>query len=192
MSVILDFSICASSDCSSLFFEDTTGAYSSVNTGGFNSPNASTADATAATLAITTPDDDTFSFNLLTQNPAFPTTDSTQLYYVYPSDLGMGDAALTDGLYKFVYTVTTSTSTYSKIVYQLFYCNIRCCVSNMLLKITDPDCDCQADMIASATRALSLLNSLMYAAKCGNKTVFDKLLRILNKLCRNENCETCN
>lgn len=191
MAVALDFEICQASNCKSLIFTETTGAYSTQNTGGWNAPNELISSVTDAILSVTTPGGLTFDFDVLAQTPSFPTTDELLKYYITGTELGMVNSALTDGLYKFTYTVTTSTTTYTKIIYQLLYCNVKCCVASMLAKITDPDCDCQSDIIASASRAITLLDSLIYAAKCGNRTAFTNLLTILNKICRNQNCQTC-
>ena len=124
MSIVLDFSICQQNNCKSFSFEETTGALTSQNVNGWGSSNDLTSAATAATLQVLTPDSNIFTFNLFAQTPNWPTTSDTN-FYIYSSDLGMGSSSiLLDGQYKFTYTVTTPTATYTKIVYKLFYCNL--------------------------------------------------------------------
>jgi hypothetical protein len=189
--VVLSFDICIASSCQSLQFSETTGEYSENNATGYGPPNESTNDATAATLVVTTPALSSYTFNLFTQTPSWPTTDEDQLYYIYPIDLSQGNDKFLDGLYKFVYTVTTETTSYTTTIYKLFYCNIECCIEQMFALITDPSCDCQADAIAAASKAFTLLEALKRQAKCGKVAQFNTTMTILTKLCRNTNCETC-
>lgn len=196
MSLALSFDICQANTCQSMTFTETTGAYSASNLTGWGSPNLATSDVDTADLYITDPSGTVFSFDLLAQSPAWPTTSSTQEFEITPSDLSQGDGNFTDGLYKFQYTVhptgDPSTSVITKVVYQLFYCNINCCVNQMFALITDPSCDCQADAIAAASKADALLTGLKRAAACAKTTLFNSLLTILQKLCTNSNCNTCN
>ncbi len=188
----LSFSICQANDCLSMVFNETTGAYSANNLIGWNSPNTATSDAVTALLNITDPSNTTFSFDILDLDPSWPTTDSTQEFKILPTDLNQANGKFIDGLYKFQYIITTEESTFQTTVYQFFYCNIQCCVNKMFAKITDPVCDCQADAIAAASKADALLTALIKAAKCGKTSVFNTLSTILNRMCTNINCDSCN
>lgn len=149
--------------------------------------------ATAASLIITDPSSTSFTINLFSPTPNWPTIDDSQLYYIYPITLNQGNTNFIDGLYKFVYNVTLSTGEIlSTTKYQFFYCNIRCCVNKMGAKITDPNCDCQADLIAAYAKANALLESLIYQAKAAKLSEFNDTLTVLNRLCTNANCTTCN
>lgn len=195
MSLVLSFNICQANTCQSMTFTETTGAYSASNLTGWGAPNEATSDALAAYLYITDPSGTVTTINLFTQTPAWPTTSSTQEYEITPSDLNQGSGNFTDGLYKFVYKVffdELGTDTTQTTVYQFFYCNINCCVNQMFAKIIDPSCDCQADAIAAASKADALLTGLKRAAACAKTSLFDSLLTILQKLCTNSNCNTCN
>ncbi len=191
MAASVSFNICPADDCLSLTFSETTGAYSTNNLQGWNSPNQATSAATSATLVVTDPALTSTTFNLFTQNPKWPTTNSGQLFYIYPVNLNQGNTKFIDGQYKFTYTVTTSTTTYTKTIYQLFYCNVACCVDQMFAKITDVGCGCQEDLIIAATDASALLEVLADQARCGKVSLFNQTLQVLNRLCTNINCTTC-
>lgn len=191
MSVILDFTICPSDDCKSLSFTETTGAYSINNLTGWGTPNEATSAATSATLSVIDTAGTTISFNLFSLSPHWPTTDNDQIYTITSTDLHQGNTKILDGLYKFTYTVVTETRTYTTSIYKLFYCNIQCCIDQMFSLITDPSCDCQVDAIAAASKANALLESLKKQANCGDVNKFNTTITILNKLCKNINCETC-
>ncbi len=190
---VLSFSICQANSCESMVFTETTGAYSENNLTGWGTPNADTDDATSAILTITDPANTNFEFDLFAETPNWPTTDETQEFNIIPTDLNQANGKFIDGLYKFQYTVTLDDdSVITTIIYQFFYCNIECCVNKMFAKITDPVCDCQADAIATASKADALLTALKKAAKCGKTSVFNTLTTILNRMCTNINCDTCN
>jgi hypothetical protein len=191
MALVLKFDICQSGNCKKLTMRETTGLYSaSVNTTGWGSPNHELTDVNSATLTITKPDSTTSTIDLTTHG--FP-TDNT--YYEYPFDstyLGDATAAeIPDGVYKFVYTVVAAGTTYTTTVLKLLHCQIECCVHGMFADIQDPECDCATDKLADARKAFVLLQGLKYAASCGQKDAFAGLLEILNRLCTNSNCTTC-
>jgi hypothetical protein len=194
MAVSLSFEICSSSDCKSLAFTETTGAYSSTNTNGWGSPNKLTSDAETAVLEVTIPGDITYTFDLFAESPAFPTSDEDQKFIINAEDIGgvSGDK-IPDGLYLFRYTVgrTTATAfTYTQQIQQLLYCNIKCCVYSMFADI-DEDCSCSSKKIEKALKSFALYKSLVAAAGCGQVNRFANLLKILGKLCKNTNCN-CN
>ncbi len=188
------FDICQINGCSTMTFSETTGAYSANNLLGWNSPNPTIDDATSATLYITDPANSTFSIDLFSLSPSWPTTDSTQLFTIHTTDVGQANGNFLDGLYKFQYVVYINDDEeyVTKIVYIYSFCNIECCVDKMFAKITDPSCDCQADAIAAASKADALLTALKKAAECGKTDIFCSLLNVLSKICTNANCQTCN
>lgn len=191
MAVALSINLCQDISCQFITFSDTTGAYSLTNLSGYGSPNEATAGALGAVLTVIDPNNNSYSINLLAQNPAWPTATTTQGYNITLANLSQTNKFI-DGEYNFTYTVTYADSTSSTVnINQLMYCNIECCVSQMFANITDPECECQAADLATAMKASSLLIALKRAAKCGNVANFNIMITVLNRLCQNINCETC-
>ena len=189
MAVLLNFSVCSSSDCTELTFIETTGAYSSANATGWGSPNELTSDATAATLAITTPAATTTTLNIIS---LFPQSVSNIEYIITLASVGYtAVTAFPNGIYTFVYTVTTSTTTYTQTKRILIYCQAACCVWGMFAEIADSDCDCETSKIDDALEAWAYYKALVYAASCGPETKFTNLLTILDDICNNEHCDSC-
>lgn len=193
MAIILNQKICPANNCQSFNWYETTGAYSTANTGGWGDgiSNDDPTDASNATLAITDPNNDTTTISLISQYPQWPTADVDQYFTIYNTDLNMTNK-LQDGLYKFVYTVTMSSgNVYKKTSYKLMFCNIECCVNKMMLSI-DPTCEsCNKSKMDVATKAQSLLDGLRRASKCGKVSLFNNYLNVLNRLCLNTNCDSC-
>lgn len=190
MSVILQFEICQSSDCSSLTFVETTGAYNdTTNPNGWGTPNEDTTDAVSAVLTVTLESGSTYNIDLFSDG--FPTTSDTIEYLIDPVDIGMKDGGkLTDQIITFTYTVVTGTTTYTQNIQQAFYCQVQCCVLSMFVGL-DVECDCSIDQINNALKSYALLKGLIYSANCGNKTNFNNILAQLQKLCLNNNCQNC-
>jgi hypothetical protein len=187
MALSITFNICESSDCKSLIFTETTGAYSDPsNTGGWGTPNPATTDVTSDELVVLLPDDtSTYSFDLLAEG--FPTTDSTVEFEITAADLGYGTGSLPDGMYTFTRT-TIATTTYVTQVTKLFYCNTQCCVHQKLAAITDTECGCDDKKTKDALLAFTYLQALKDAAKCGNTSRFTKILKITTRMCNSSDC----
>jgi len=193
MSLVLSFNICQKSDCSQFTFYETTGAYDALtNDTGWGSPNDELIDViTPVTLDITDPNNNTYSLDIATLNPSFP-TDNTSLGW----DIDMGYLGgvsgdpIPDGIYTFVYTVTTSNSTYTQTQYVAFYCNVRCCVFEMI-KNFNAGCDCCDKDRDTIINAFLLYQGLVSAANCGNISAFNNILTQLQKICKNNKCRNC-
>jgi len=190
MSLILNFEICQSNGCKDLVFSETTGAYNATyNTGGYGTPNETTAAATTATLTTTTPSGLVTTIDLMPEG--FPTDDIVADGYTITSS-----TVLPDGMYTFVYKVTYDNHgaivTYSKSISKLFYCNAECCVNQMLSNL-NLTCDCceTDENIKDYYKAWTFLQALKNAAQCGDVTTFTNILKIITKLCKNNNCKTC-
>lgn len=190
MAVQLSFDVCMSPDCKLLSFTEETGVYDATNNiGGWGTPNEATTDATNATLTITDTDDVSTVLTLYSQ---FPSSTDTVSRNINMDDIGgaIGDK-FPDGLYTFLYTVTTATTTYTQTIKKLFFCQAACCVSQLFADITDEDCDCQEEAEDKALKAFTVLQALKYNAHCGKEDRFDNLLTILDKLCNSEDCSSC-
>lgn len=193
MAVILDFSICESSDCTEFTFTDNTGAYNATtNPYGWGAPNETLSDVqTPVTLDITTPSGTTYQIDLATTTPVFPVDQAPNELTLDMSSLGgiAGDS-IPDGIYTFVYTVTTNTTTYTQTVIAAFYCQVQCCVYSMF-KDLDPDCSCCDDDRDALLKAYLLFKGLIYSANCGNISEFNSILTEIQKLCTQTNCQQC-
>jgi len=193
MAVILDFSICESSDCTEFTFTDNTGAYdATTNPYGWGAPNDTLGDViTPCTLDITTPSGTTYSIDLVTTSPVFPVDQAPNELTLDMSSLGgtAGDS-IPDGIYTFLYTVTTSTTTYTQTVVAAFYCQVNCCVFTMF-KDLDPDCTCCDEDRNTLLNAYLMLKGLIYNANCGDVDQFNTTLTALQRLCTQTNCQNC-
>lgn len=197
MALVLQFNACVKTACTELTISELTGTYNAVsNLGGYGAPNATTGQVTATILTITNPNGTVYTIDLLATT-YFPTTD-TLLEYVIPlSEIG-GGTTISDGQWTFLYTVTTTIDTVVT-VYQvtrsyIFTCGSECCVAELLANIDDVDCNCQdtTDQIMDYLKAKAFLDSLKYAAFCGNTNAYAKLKNILDKMCAKTSCKTCN
>ncbi len=190
MATVLKIDLCQASNCKTLKFYETTGTYTTLTTTGWGTPNSNLADATAASLTITTPAGVENVINLFTNG--FPSNIPT---FYYPLDsTAIGDTTATafpDGVYTFTYEVTMPDEVLTTTIRKLLYCQAECCVYGMLAAIDDPECDCAKDSMEAAIKAYNLLQGLKHAASCGLVSTFTDLLAVLNRLCNNSNCTTC-
>ena len=193
MSVILSFELCEGSTCNTLKFSETTGAYSLTNLNGWGVETETIASATSATLTITAPGSTTAStpIDLFALSPSFPTITTTQEYSIPMTSLGLAStASMTDGVWYFLYTVVANGITFKQTVTQAFYCQVECCVKSMF-KDLDYDCDCSKEGLVKADKAWLMLQGLKYSANSGNKDSFNKDLALLQKICKNSDCNNC-
>ncbi len=191
MALQLNFSTCVINGCTQIQFKETTGFYSTANTGGWGTPNIDLTDAVTATLAIT-PYGSTTTYTIdLLATTLFPTDNSSFTYDIPLSDIG-SLTSIVDGQWLFVYTVTDATDTYTKSIYKYFYCNVECCVTDMLAEL-DLSCDCCKDSTEYKDYILAWtqLQSLKKAAACGDSDNFTAIKKIIDKLCLNSGCKTC-
>jgi len=190
MALVLDFEICQTPDCKIFVFVETTGVYNvTTNPRGWGAPNPLTADATAATLAINIAGGTVYTLNLLTSD--FPSSVDT-LEYDVTADLigGTANTAITDGIYTFTYSVTVGGTTYTQTKTQGIYCSVQCCIYSMF-KALDSTCDCHTEAKERALDAFMLLKGLITSTASGNITNFNTNLEVLQRLCLNSNCDTC-
>lgn len=191
MSLQLNFDLCVTDACTQIRFTETTGVYSTTNTGGWGTPNISLGDVVTATLAIT-PYGSTTTYTIDVEATTLFPTDNTSFTYNIPLSLIGNPTSIVDGQWLFVYTVTDATDTYTKSIYKYFYCNSECCVTNMLAAL-DLSCDCCKDSTEYKNYILAWtqLQSLKKAAACGDSDNFTAIKKIVDKLCLNSGCKTC-
>lgn len=187
----LKFDLCVVNACTQLRFSETTGVYSTANLGGWGTPNINLSDVLTATLTITPYNSTTIYAIDLLATTLFPTDNSSFTYDIPLSSIG-NPSNIVDGKWLFVYTITDGTNTYTKSIYKYFYCNLECCVTNMLAAL-DLSCDCCKDSLEYKNYILAWtqLQSLKKAAACGDETNFTAIKKIIDKLCLNSGCKTC-
>lgn len=189
MALSIDFNICLDTACSEFNFTETTGLYSATNTGGWGTPNADIGDIVTALLQVTGPDGTPYTINLLTES--FPSSNSSFSYEFLTSVVGDYE----DGAWQFLlYYVDDSGTVYQKKHNYLFYCNTACCVETMLANIEVGECDNCNDIakIDTYLKVKVFLDTLKYAAKCYQVSNFTSIKSILDKLCVNSGCRSCN
>lgn len=189
MATVAQFSVCQDAKtCSSLTFNDTTGAYSATNLEGYGSPNETISGATA-TLAVTLASGDIYTIAL----GGFPTTDKELEFIISATDLGYAsNEKIADQIMSFTYTVTYASGnviTQTKAI--AFYCQATCCVNSMFFDY-DVNCmDCIRESEARSRKAWTLLQGLKHSSLSADTTTFNKTLAQLNKLCLNSECSNC-
>lgn len=191
MALILDFEVCMSSDCKTLTFVETTGAYDvTSNPTGWGTPNATLAGATTAVLTIVLASGNSYSLDLFALSD-FPTSDITFQYELVNSGFGYTvGSSIDDQIINFTYSVTTGDATYTQNKQYPFYCQVQCCVMGMF-KNLNVECDSCTEQTTKALQAYAMLKGLIANANCGNKTNFNNILVQLNKLCLNSSCSNC-
>ena len=170
-------------------FTETTGAYdASTNVGGWDSPNIDYDDVTDAYITITDSAGSITTYNVFTQLDALSTPWASNTVF---TDLTI---SLPDGLGTVVYTVVTSSTTYTSKTYQFYtYCAIRCCVHEYIhtaISLYGSDPCKYADKIAYSLYLKALLDDFVYAAQGCNyndaAAMFTKLQTVCNV--NNTNC----
>lgn len=191
MALTLKYNLCVINGCTQIRFTDETGFYSTVNTGGWGTPNPALSTITSATLDITNPEGDTYTIDLFATS-LFPTDDYGLSYDIPLSEIG-DPSSISDGEWIFVYTVSDGSDEYSTTIYKYFYCNYECCVTQMLANLKLDTCDCcdYSKSYKNYELAWLQLEALKKAAACGDSDNFTSISKILDKLCKNNNCKTC-
>lgn len=184
--------LCLTANCSTLSFTETTGVYNATtNPYGYGAPNITIGEAVNGTLIITAPDLTTYTFVWLilpSNNPDLSTIISL-------ATLG-GRTSVEDGFWNFQYTITDVYATpYVAQKGYYFYCQSECCVAKLLTKIDldkMTECGKNTKILDDYTKAKVLLQSIKNAASCLNNTNYLKAKALLEKICKNSNCKTCN
>lgn len=195
MSLVLKMDICPIDNCRGFTWSEQTGAYASDNLTGWNAPNEQIAFVTAAVLEVFKPGNTTttadLTIDLFAESPNWATVDTTQEYTITNTALGYS-GRVTDGIWKFVYTVTAThvdeVLVYKQTAQRATYCNAKCCVDGLFGEIEDFECDCMEAAISKALTAQAIYKSMVSAASCGNITKFNKLKSMLERMCNNQDC----
>jgi len=188
MALIPKTNQCFTHNCSKLVVNDTTGEYSSSNTGGWESPNIGLSDVAEALLIITLPSGTEHEFDVTdTVTGASIVNGFFQLAELTPEDFGLD--CFSDGYYKFRYVITDEEGieyVYCVEIYST--CKAFCCVQKMLLKWPKYLANCQTDKIMEYFKAEALLFSIQSAFASNDRTTADKHLLSLQKICKSCGC----
>lgn len=185
----LDFDLCQRSDCTSFDIKDTTGVYSSGNSGGYGNPNFDISDAIDARIYVTTP---AGVQTIIDCFPTLPDSTGASTFTITSSNLG-SSGSLVDGIYVVKYQVDFTNASAQTVQYDvvktlLLSCTIKCCIDKLIAKIATLGCGCDDTQLKNALLAYGLYQSLLYNGKCGNTPAVTNLLSQLNKLCITSNC----
>jgi len=208
MALRLDFDICTGSS-KSLIFTEKTGLYSPGNLLGWETPNATIASATSATLQIFDGNNaslgilDLFNDGLvdptdLTTINTWPnssfveTAFSTYQGKIGNTDLGfLSSVVIPDGVYTGLYTVVANGITYVRTKYFYHFPTVSCCVDKQFAKIPDDTFCCDNSTVTKALKMKALLDGIKQASECFKKERFSRLLTILQTICSGSQCD-CN
>jgi hypothetical protein len=198
MSLKLNFDICQSTSCKWFSFKETTGIYDEdTNTTGWGDPNPEVTDYAPlinsdAALTVTLPNStDSIDIDL---SDYFPSNDNSFSINITNEDLGLSEnTSLPSGIYKFTYTLTIDSSTYSKTKYVLISCEIECKINNILADLVIEQCclECDNEDLDKVLYLKTLLCIAKSAAECGNINRAEEALETINDLLEGDNNCNC-
>jgi hypothetical protein len=195
MSLTLQLNVNQTDDGKSLVFFDLTGAYTSINAGGWGAPNQATTDALTATITITlltNPDTLTFGptytasvYNQMPNSSGVPV-------YVSAQTFGLGTGAVfPDGVYKITYLVTGISSAVAFSATTTGYFAITPAVDCCYKKIADEfaTCSCNCDETEEKLIQIARQHGLMERAEdCGDAAGMFYYIQYLQNLCATCGC----
>jgi hypothetical protein len=203
--------------CDNLYLEDTTGLYSTDNSGGYNSPNMAVASVTSVVIVLTVVGvgityeftvssgtitaatvtmDGGSAINILSAmtSTVWPFTDSNP-FNLTPSSWDSTLPALEDQVYPVTYTVTgeTADNPPEPVIYEttssyLLTCATCCCVSEQMLSVNINDkAKLVENLIPTAYLAVA-----GYANEAGNVDKANSYIAKAAAICGNSsNCGCC-
>jgi hypothetical protein len=202
MAIALKFCVDKSADCKSFLITDRTLYYSIDNTGGWGYPNPVIGTATSASITIEKRNlDGSYTTSPLSPISVFSTLPSNSggSVSVTAEQAGYGtDATFDDAIYRITYNVAgNSGGAYSatKAIYYTHTCAIDCCYQQKALEAST--CNCVCDDANKELQNIAFYRRLLNAAICcGNLSLIQTYLDLLNKLCAqcagcSSGCSTC-
>lgn len=198
--------ITTKSDCTSFYFKDITPLYNPItdpdgyDLTGVSNLDPADIDTSRLFLDITLPDATIVSLTIpdSAADEANIGTTGYITYEVTSEMLGLnaGDK-LTQGVYKFTYTIYSSASSlrYTVSAYKVQDCQICCCLSQKLKEITFcTDCT-NIQMTAKQEQlreAYMLMDKAQYLAVCFDNIGAQEIINFLSRYCSISNCDSCN
>lgn len=187
MAVELSYTLCQANCGGAVHFRELTGAYSASNTTGWGAPNETTGDALTAVLIFEDPNGTTYS-SLDMTTYSFPKTDTVTATEILASTVDSGLTKFVDGFWKVTYTVTTSSTTYTKEQTFFFYANLKKELCALIAAMDPCDCNCDPEAMMRALQAKAYFDALCYAVKLGDTESTSELFTTITNLINCTNC----
>lgn len=172
---------------------DNTGEYSSINTGGWGSPNpiVSTALVSHVDISVRAADGTFGEITSVNSFPDLPCSNGCS-FDISSEDAGQG-TAFADAIYKFNYYVSGTSGTpyiYNVITYKSFHPNIDCCYVKLSAKLSA--CNCGCEELTDKFNKMTINMMLLEKAECnGDLQSIQSYLDCLKKICTECDCN-CN
>lgn len=196
--------ITTKSDCSSFYFKDITPLYNPItdpdgyDLSGVSSFDPADIDTSRIFLDITAPDGTVTSLTI-PSSAADETNIGSAGYITYEVTATMlaMDTKLTQGVYKFEYTIYSSASSlsYTAAAYKVQDCQICCCLAQKLKEITFCT-DCTTKQLTAKQEQLReaymLMDKAQYLATCFDNIGAQDIIDFLSRYCSVSNCDSCN
>lgn len=184
MAIVLQFKASVPTSGEKITITDCTGAYSTLNTGGWETPNPALSTALTATMAISKRATDG-TWATATTVDMFDDLPSSSggTYDILSEDGGQG-GSIADGIYKLVYNVTGDSSglyNVSTTIYKAFTPVIDSYRQNLAKDVAV--CNCACESLEAKFTCFSNYYRLLCAAKdCGDLNGILKYINILTSL----------
>lgn len=180
MAFVNKISACLNSSSEGYFLDvnDITDIYDATDnpTGWEDASTLLAANVLSATVNITFPDNSVSTFNVLAEidNPV-----TGQFTLVNDLEITL------DGFYKIEYIIGANT-TYTACIEKLFYPNVKCCLSKLLISLAkDKD---NKQKYEDSIKMKALEKAMIEAVNVGDKLSAVNILNELTKLCKHNPC----
>lgn len=195
MAFINTFCVKQNTNCESITVEDTSGLYdASTNPTGWNTPNISTSNVTAATVTVITPSAGTFAL-IATANMPINSLEYFDLLVINPEDIGgTAGSVIPDGTYEITVkyeAVALPGGEVEQVREHYIHCSTTTCVKGMFTSLEISDCSCDTIAVMNALYAFALHISLEDAVQCSQREKITSIEAALNKICGNTNSCNC-
>jgi hypothetical protein len=191
MALSLSLKVCQDCRLDRLLMYELTGAYSTSNTGGWETPNVAIADVDTATLTLT--GHDGTQYDAIDVSSVFPSTDSADVLAITSEDLGLtATTPIPGGIWIADYQVTgiSGSTPFNYRARRTFavLCSVECCVNEKMSEV-DPLCGCTSGAQKKNIQAMLALEGIKAAISCGKvsqaRSLYDRLVAICNNNCKN-------
>jgi len=177
--------------CKSFEFKDTTGAYSSTNTGGYGTPNFGYSDITSTLIRVTRADGQIFDITDFIPTALVPSV------IINSYQIGYGTNASPEIITSQVMTIEyfVYTSLACRIGYMkndvLFHCQLKNCIQSRAIEVLKEDCNsCENDKSQQVLNQLLNYQAILITAEhnvsCLKKPIENLLFDCL------KGCNSCN
>lgn len=208
MALELSIKFTRSNDQLSLVATDLTGVYDvTTNPGGYGSPNPAVGDFVSFDITVTLPDPTTLLPGgtpvVINAFPSLP-SNSNGTFTITNVDLGLESGTkLIDGVYQFDIIASTVGDEYEYSTKAVYSDIVACCIRTMTAEASTCGCSSDSDKIRNLVKGnmwLSVLvpyvddSGTIYPSSvevCGQYDKAAEILRELQKICNNSNCQGC-